>query len=172
MRVGYPAALVTIFVAAVLGWGLGWWLGAPPATPPPLAAVSTATPAATLPGTPTSEPPGLPTFTIAPRPVTTASPALGTDPPGTDSPPPTTVLEIEGAGDLVSESFDVVNGWQILWQTDGESFAYAIRGDQDVGTVVKQTGPSSGVTSIVPFGRFHLEVTAKGSWSIKVVQGG
>jgi hypothetical protein len=71
----------------------------------------------------------------------------------------------------VSESFDVVRGWQIVWQTDGERFSLAVKGDQDLGTVVDQTGASSGAIAFAAAGTFHLEVTASGPWSIKVLQG-
>jgi hypothetical protein len=58
-----------------------------------------------------------------------------------------------------------------VWQTDGERFEFAVRGDQDLGTIVDETGSASGVTSLAPEGTFHIEVTAQGPWSIKVVQG-
>ncbi len=159
-RVGYPAALVAVFAAALVGWGFGTWLGSvgSPETPAPVALASP-TPIPTP--TPTAVP------TASPSPSITPVPSLA---PATDPPPPTTVLEIEGTGDQVSEAFEVSDGWQIVWQTDGESFEFAVRGDQDVGTVVDQTGSSSGVTSIVPTGRFYLEINAKGPWSIRVVQ--
>jgi hypothetical protein len=73
--------------------------------------------------------------------------------------------------DLVSPSFDVIQGWQIVWQTDGPKFAFAVRGDQDLGTIVEQAEASSGTTSLSPAGTFHIEVTADGPWSIKVLQG-
>ncbi len=165
-RVGYPAALVAVFAAVVVGWGFGTWLGSvgSPVTPGPVAFAS---PSPTAELTPTIGPTATSAPTPTAAPSSSPSPSLG---PATDPPPPTTVLEIEGTGDQVSEPFDVKEGWQILWQTDGTAFAFAIRGDQNVGQVVRQTGPSSGVTSIVPVGSFFLEVTATGPWSIKVVQ--
>jgi hypothetical protein len=82
-----------------------------------------------------------------------------------------TILELSGSANKVSPDFDVLRGWQIVWQSDGDRFAFAVRGDQDLGAVVDQTGPASGVTSLAPAGTFHIEVTAKGPWSIKVLQG-
>jgi hypothetical protein len=76
-----------------------------------------------------------------------------------------------GESDATGGEFEVRPGWQIVWQTDGERFAFAVRGEQDLGTIVDQTGPSSGVTSVAAAGTFNIEVTAKGPWSIKVVQG-
>lgn len=158
-RVGYPAALVAMFAAVIVGWGFGTWFGSvgAPETPGGPVALASPTPIPTQTAAPTASP--SPSITLVPSQV-----------PATDPPPPTTVLEIEGTGDLISEAFEVSEGWQIVWQTDGESFEFALRGDQDVGTVVDQTGSSSGVTSIVPSGRFYLEINAKGPWSIKVVQ--
>jgi hypothetical protein len=78
---------------------------------------------------------------------------------------------MSGTGDKQSESFIVVPGWQIVWQTDGGGFAIAIRGDQDLGTIVNQDQAASGATSLPSAGTFHLEVTAKGPWSLKVLQG-
>lgn len=163
-RVGYPAALVAVFAAAVLGWGIGTWLGSAGSPVTPAGPVALASPSPTATPTPT------PTPTATPMPTAAPSVAPPTAGPPTDPPPPTTILEIEGTGDEVSEPFEVVEGWQIVWQTDGTAFAFAIRGDQDVGQVVRQSGPSSGVTSIVPVGSFYLEITATGPWSIKVVQ--
>lgn len=172
-RVGYPAALVAVFGAAVIGWGFGTWLGSvgSPETPGGPVALASPTPTPTPTATATPTPTATATQTAAP----TASPLASSAPvpsraTATDPPPPTTVLEIEGTGDEISDAFEVAEGWQIVWQTDGTAFAFAIRGDQDVGQVVKQTGPSSGVTSIVPVGSFYLEITATGPWSIKVVQ--
>jgi hypothetical protein len=62
-------------------------------------------------------------------------------------------------------------GWQIVWQTEGGGLAITVRGDQELGTIVNQDGPASGATSLPTAGTFHLEVTAKGPWSLKVLQG-
>ncbi len=72
----------------------------------------------------------------------------------------------------VSEPFEVVSGWQIQWQTDGASLAIAVTGDQNLGIVVDEPGPASGVTSLAPAGTFRLDIAARGPWSITVVQGG
>lgn len=152
--VEFPVALA---VAALLGVGIGTWLGrletdAPQAStsPSPVASV-----------TPGSSPTSSPSSTLS------ASTTLEASQP----PPPETILELSGSADKVSPDFDVLRGWQIVWQTDGERFAFAVRGDQDLGTIVDQTGSSSGITSLAPAGTFHIEVTATGPWSIKVVQG-
>lgn len=158
MRVGGAAVLVALVAAIVVGWAVGTWLGAAASAPSPDAVAVVGPPATAAPettGTPTSIPTAEPSTSLT---------------PATNPPPPTTILAIEGTGDEVSERFEVQEGWQIVWQTEGDAFAFAIRGDPDVGTVVDQTGPSSGVTSIAPTGRFHLEITATGPWSIEVVQ--
>ena len=91
--------------------------------------------------------------------------------PESELPPPGTILDVSGSGDKVSSTFEVRPGWQVIWQSDGAHFAFAVRGDQDLGTVVDQSGPSSGAVAPPGSGSFHIEVTAKGPWSIKVLQG-
>src|SRR4029079_4760636 len=76
------------------------------------------------------------------------------------------VLQLNGNEATRSESFTVQPGWQIVWQTEGTRFAVAVRGDQDLGTLVNQTVPSSGVASSSAGGRFHLEITATGPWTL------
>jgi hypothetical protein len=44
-------------------------------------------------------------------------------------------------------------------------------GDRDLGTVVEQDEPGSGVTSPVGGGTFRLEIEAEGAWKIQIVQG-
>jgi len=78
---------------------------------------------------------------------------------------------LRGSGNKTSTDFDVLVGWQILWQTDGQQLAIVVKGSQDLGRVLDVPGPASGVTSPPVSGTFHLEITAKGPWSIKVIQG-
>jgi hypothetical protein len=150
---------VVLAVAALLGAGIGTWLGrleagAPHASPSSVPSlVASATPALSVIRSPT----------VAQSP--SASPTLA------NRPSQAVLLQMGGESDATGEVFEVRPGWQIVWQTDGERFAFAVRGDQDLGTIVDQTGPSSGVTSVAPAGTFQIEVTAKGPWSIKVVQG-
>ena len=72
---------------------------------------------------------------------------------------------------MTSADFEVRVGWQIAWQADGDHLAIAVKGSQDVGRVVDMDGPASGVTSPPVSGRFHLEITATGPWSLTVIQG-
>jgi hypothetical protein len=145
---------VGLAAAVVIGWAIGSWLGN---VAPNSGSATAATPS------PSSAQPSSPT----------ASPAVSASPSSSASPTPPlgTILELGGTGDKQSESFIVVSGWQIVWQTDGGGFAIAVRGDQDLGTIVNQDGPASGATSLPSAGTFHLEVTAKGPWSLKVLQG-
>ena len=85
--------------------------------------------------------------------------------------PRSVVAHFSGSGDLKTDSFVVRKGWQIEWKTDGEKFAFAVKGDVDMGTVVDQATAGSGITSPVPSGMFSLEVTAKGPWEITILQG-
>lgn len=71
----------------------------------------------------------------------------------------------------MSAPFEVVSGWQIQWQTHGASLAIAVSGDQNLGVVVDEPGPKSGVTSLAPGGTFRLDIVARGPWSITVIQG-
>jgi hypothetical protein len=81
------------------------------------------------------------------------------------------IVELSGTGDKVTDQFTVIPGWQVVWQTEGGGFAFAVRGDRDLGTIVTQEQAASGATSLPTPGTFHIEVTAKGPWSIKVIQG-
>jgi len=77
---------------------------------------------------------------------------------------------MEGSGKMVSQLFVVRPGWQIQWQTEGSTFQFAVSGDMNLGKVVDQAGPASGVTSVPVGGTFKLEVKAKGPWKITVRQ--
>ena len=142
----FPGVLV---VAAIVGWLVGSWLASvgkeSAAAPSPSAsAISVASPAPFISPSPSS---------------------------ATPAPPGATILEMSGAGDMKGQSFAVTPGWQIVWQTQGQRFEFAVRGDQDLGRIVKQAGPASGATSLPTAGTFHVEVTATGPWSLKVLQG-
>jgi hypothetical protein len=140
-----------LVVAALVGWGFGSWLGnlgGPSASP------------AEIPST-------VPRMTASPS----ASPTLGPAPSSEASLPSGTLVDLSGSGDVVTPSFDALAGWQIVWQTEGGGFALAVRGDQDLGTIVNQPETASGATSISSHGTFYIEVTAKGKWSMKVLQG-
>ncbi len=81
------------------------------------------------------------------------------------------VLQFDGNDHDVSAPFEVVAGWQIQWQTDGASLAIAVTGDQNLGVIVDEPGPASGVTSLAPAGNFRLDIAANGPWSITIIQG-
>jgi hypothetical protein len=87
------------------------------------------------------------------------------------SPPGSTVASFTGDANQITTSFTVRDGWAINWQSSGSSFAFAIKGDRDYGTVVNNAGPGSGITSPAGSGTFHLEVTAVGPWTIDITQG-
>ena len=93
------------------------------------------------------------------------------EPGRSGGPPSSVVAEFSGTSDQTTAKFSVRPGWQIQWQTDGETFKYSIAGDLDIGKVIDQQGPGSGITSPVPSGTFFLEITAKGPWQIKIIQG-
>lgn len=87
------------------------------------------------------------------------------------SPPRSTLVEFSGSGDQTTEPFRARSGWQIEWRTSANQFAMAIRGDLDLGTVVRRNEPGSGVTTPPTPGTFHLEITADGPWTIAIIQG-
>jgi hypothetical protein len=152
-RIGRRSILVAILaVAAVIGAGIGLLLAS--VAPPGAAPISSSAAIASASLAPSSRP-SIPTAVPAPN-----VPAGGT------------VLELNGTGNLTSDAFAVEPGWQVVWQTEGTHFSYAVHGAQDLGTVVDVKEPSSGANAFAPAGTFRIEVAAQGPWSIKVVQGG
>jgi hypothetical protein len=155
-RIGRRPILVAVLaVAGVVGWILGALAGQmaqPPASPSPSLA-----PTSTLSPTVSASPPPSPTaiISISAEPDTSAAP----------------VLQISDTGNKTTTDFEVRVGWQIDWQVDGKRFAIAVKGSRDLGTVVNVPGPASGVTSPPVDGTYHLEITATGHWSLKVIQG-
>ena len=87
------------------------------------------------------------------------------------SPPGSDITSFSGEGDQTTDSFTVRGQWQIHWQNEGETFSFAIDGDQDLGTIIEQEEPGSGVTNVVAAGTFHIVVTAEGPWTIRITQG-
>jgi hypothetical protein len=148
-------------VTAVIGFGIGTWIGSqtPRSAPSQPAAEASPSSSASPTARPVASPSAVPPSSLSP----TASAAPR---------PQEIILRISGTEHDVSEPFDVVSGWQIQWQTDGASLAIAVTGDQNLGIVVDEAGPASGVTSLAPAGTFRLDIAARGPWSITVVQGG
>ena len=150
-RIGRPVLVAVLAVAAVIGAGIGLLLAsiappasAPIASPAPVVSASISPPSAS--SIPTAVPSHVPTGGV--------------------------VLELNGTGNLTSDAFAVEPGWQIVWQTEGTQFSYAVHGAQDLGTVVDVKEPASGANAFAPAGTFRIEIAAAGPWSIKVLQGG
>lgn len=160
-RIGQGPVLAAILGAtAVVGFGIGIWIGSPPSAPAPAGPAALATPSPSPTPTATLTSPASPSL----APSATASPVA---PAG----PREIVLQFDGTAHDVSPPFEVVGGWQIQWQTDGASLAIAVTGDQNLGVVVDEPGPASGVTSLAPAGNFRLDIAANGPWSITIIQG-
>jgi hypothetical protein len=157
-RIGQRSILVALLIpAAIVGWIIGTLLGSqsnPGASPSPS---PIATPSATVATTAAPSPTPSPTATIS----SSAGPIASGKP----------VLELEGTGNERSETFDVLVGWQIQWQTEGDHIVIAVTGDQDLGDQVDFPGPASGVVSPPASGTFRLSITADGHWSVTVIQG-
>jgi hypothetical protein len=151
-RIGQgPVLAVILGATAVVGFGLGIWVGpATLATPSPSPAATSTIPPSASPSTPPASASASPAAPAGPREI---------------------ILEFSGTAHDVSPPFEVVPGWQIQWQTDGSSLAIAVTGDQNLGIVVDEPGPASGVTSLAPAGNFRLDVAARGPWSITIIQG-
>jgi hypothetical protein len=148
-RIGRRSVLVAILaLAAVVGAGIGLLLAS--IAPPAAAPISSVAPVVSA-----SIPSSIPT--------TLSSPIAA---------PGGVVLELNGTGNMTSDAFAVEPGWQVVWQTEGTQFSYAVHGAQDLGTVVVVKEPSSGANAFAPAGTFRIEIAAAGPWSIKVVQGG
>ena len=155
-----PALAVILVVAGIIGFGIGTWLGNVTRPTTPTAAVQP-TPSIVV-ATPSAAP--SPSAMVTP----TATPAP------TDATPPQpqqVIFTLEGDSHDVSDSFEVKPGWQILWQIDGTSIAVAVTGEQNLGVLIDEEGPASGVTGIAQGGVFRLEIAANGPWSIRVIDG-
>jgi hypothetical protein len=151
--------VVVLAIGAILGAGGGLWLGyhGPGAREANVAVLPS-------PSVPPSS-----GVTVA---GTASQPSEPTaSPQSTEVSPLPTLLTFGGSANQVSEPFDAMPGWQIQWQTDGGQFSFAVTGDQNLGTVIDQPGPASGLISIAPGGTFRVSVNAKGPWRIVVSQG-
>jgi len=161
-RIGQRPVLVAILsAAAIVGFGIGTWLGHQGRGDVPHASqiASAAPPSPSITVTPS---PSAPATT---SPTAPASPSAVPAQPGT-------ILQISGNGDEVTDPFGVLPGWQIQWRAEGATFKVDVTGDQSIGTVVDSPGPATGVISLAQSGTFILTVTTDGPWSITVVQGG
>jgi hypothetical protein len=87
------------------------------------------------------------------------------------SPPGAQVSEFNGNGDQATTSFVVRGQWQIHWENTGNHFSFAVEGDRDLGTIIDQDGPGSGVTAVVANGEYHLVISAAGDWKVRITQG-
>jgi hypothetical protein len=166
-RIGQgPVLAVILGAAAVVGFGIGTLIGSQDPRSPSGAPV-----ASSALGSPTPTPAATPMPTASPSPSSSAT-ARSSQPAATAAPPQEIILTLSGTEHDVSDPFEVISGWQIQWQTDGASLAIAVTGDQNLGVIVDEPGPASGVTSLAPAGTFRLDIAASGPWSITVVQGG
>jgi hypothetical protein len=158
-RIGQgPVLAVILGATAVVGFGIGTWIGSRTPSSAPGGQVALASPSLTP----------LATQTALASPPPTPSPRPSSAAPQR---PSQIILAISGTEHDVSDPFDALPGWQVQWQTDGTSIAIAVTGKQNLGTVVDEEGPASGVISQPQAGTFQLNIVARGPWSITVIQG-
>ena len=155
-----PALTVILVIAGVVGFAVGTGLGnaskpSSAAAAGATASIAPATPSATTSPSPTSSP------------ERTAAAQSSQSPLGT----PEVIFSIEGTKHEVTDSFEAKPGWQIQWQIDGDAIAVAVSGDPNLGVVIDEKGPSSGVAGIAEGGKFALNIVATGHWKITVIDG-
>ena len=155
-----PRIAVLLAVAGVIGFGLGTWLGNATKTSPVAAAVTTPS---IVPDAPSSSTPPSPTTT----PDSTESAASSEAPASS----PEIIFSVHGTKHEVTDSFEAKPGWQIRWQIEGNAIAIAVSGDPNLGVVINEKGPSSGVAGIAEGGKFALNIVATGPWKITVLEG-
>jgi hypothetical protein len=151
-----PALAVILVIAAVVGFGIGTWLGNATKPTPVVAAVAS---------------PSIPAVTLSPAATTSVQPTDTVAPTQAAPGQPEVIFMIEGEADDVTDSFEAKPGWQIQWQVDGPSIAIAVSGDPNLGVVIDQKGPASGVTGIAEGGEFSLDIVATGAWKVTVIDG-
>lgn len=159
--------VVVLGVVAVVGFLVGSWIGdqslgsVPPAGPTPAASASAPAATSPPPAASASNAPGSGARSAGASAATSSDPGV-----------PNAVVTIKGSGNDTTEPFDVDPGWQIQWRADAGSFALTVSGTIDLGTIVDESGPAVGVTSIGAGGTYRIDVTAEGAWSVTIVQGG
>ena len=155
-----PRLTAVLVVAGIVGFGTGTWLGN--ATKPVTAAAANPIPsiAAATPSTVTTASP-----TPSPEPTQTPTPTT------TPATPQEVIFSIEGTTHDVTDSFEAKPGWQIQWHMDGDAIAIAVSGNPNLGLVIEQEGPASGVTGIAEGGEFSLNIAADGAWKVTVIDG-
>jgi len=157
-----PGLALVLLVAAVVGFALGTWLGNASKSTQVVAVTSSET-LSPRPATPVP----LVSRTATPSPDPTERSA----PTGESTETADIIFSIEGTKHEVTDSFNVKAGWQIQWQIDGDAIAVAVSGDPNLGVVIDEKGPSSGIAGIAEGGKFALNIVATGHWKITVIDG-
>jgi hypothetical protein len=82
------------------------------------------------------------------------------------------VSEFDGDGDGETGQFEVSEGWQIRWETEGERLELALVHAGGTDTVLRlDDGPTQGVTNPDATGSVSIEVTSDGAWRLIIVDG-
>jgi len=82
------------------------------------------------------------------------------------------ISSFSGNGGKNTKPFDVPNGWEIQWTTNGSIFQlylYDVRGNL-IGLPANQVGSGSGDSYQALGGRYYLQVNAIGTWKIIILK--
>jgi hypothetical protein len=85
---------------------------------------------------------------------------------------PGLVATFSGSGNDTTDEFEVGPNWEVRWQASGPgpfSVELFTTTGQSRGRIVDRADRTEGATFIVESGRFTLQVSADGEWSIRVI---
>jgi hypothetical protein len=84
---------------------------------------------------------------------------------------PLVVTEFVGEGDETTDTFEVEDGWEMRWETTGESFQVELLevGGDSLGKVIDHKGEGGGSAYPSAEGELELAVSAEGPWSVRVI---
>lgn len=99
------------------------------------------------------------------RPTTSVANDPVVAPPGSD-----VVTQFAGTGNSETPEFQVAEGWEIRWETQGKSLDIAVAAEQGSGPVLRfKDGPGGGTTSPTTAGKVRLQVKSDGKWNLIIV---
>jgi len=115
-----PRLALVLGVAALIGFGLGTWLGNATKVPPVAAAAASE-----------SAPPPISSSLTAPSSTPAADPTETAPTSRVPARAPEIILSMKGTKHEVTDTLEAKPGWQIQWQIDGDAIAVAVTGDPE-----------------------------------------